>query len=673
MRQRKFLAMITATTMTLTTLLSPLTILALEDEITLEEESEEVLSESDGLEEVVTADENTTNSADPIEDNHTYTTDIGSIQIESSETELPAGLHAVITKTDESYAPYPGNESVSYSVRLLDKQSDEFIPEDGNGVYIIHLEIPTEFKDHELVLSQVKNIEESAESPAFEAIDFETNENGTELIIHSNALGGIFVLTDLSKKAAYESGVTQKDETNDVIQDSAPNYKSIFKSEDGDLRLKYGHSKMERVVYEVSKSDDYSSIMQKEGVKDFQTFNVRLLDKNGEDTKEQNEYMFRVFIPEEYQNYRVGIYRIYEPGEYTIHTKNERKHIISKTRFAVEIDSSINYINNTVHWDSDDLGIYILGIKESMDPVKKPATTKNEDGIICQTADGEEIRIENFDSNPPAGVFAQVIKEQEKPYSVSYSPRLYDSWNDMYNPAGPGLKYTMSFDLPEKFIGHNLELVMKEAKGFSGGSSSVYGSQHIPVEYELNQEGTRLTMHPVRLDRTFMLTDIELEAQALEDNKGDANATDRPGDSSSTVTNKPSVTVNASTYLKLATQDSRYGSATAGPLKGDFKKDVFLLIEKASQNYEPHPGKKSSSIAIQLLDNDNHEYTFDEKDKEYYRTFPSCSTIEKCPFWNFNSRFDTFYGAESAISHFRPISVRNGLEKAGDFVDSKFQ
>lgn len=296
--------------------------------------------------------------------------------------------------------------------------------------------------------------------------------------------------------------------------------------------------------------------MKENGITEFKVYDVRLLDAAGKDykTDEKNpRYEFNMPLPESYKKRDVGVYRIYEPGTYTFGSAGQYTTITSSTSFAREIGSSVNRVDDTIHWEADQLGTYILADKGETNDLY-PTVAKDDKGITYGTNAGE-IRIEGFSSEPPEGVHASLVKLKETTdakageKSAFYSIKLLSERNRTFVPNGKDLKYTVRLKLPADFIDHDLRLATEETKEYGSGASAYSTTTYTPVKFVYSSDKTEIIFEPESLDKTFVLTDEEakVEDKKNPDNESDEKSGSGSGDSGTTTTTTNNTTTKTTT------------------------------------------------------------------------------------------------------------------------------
>lgn len=524
MKKRKYFAVAASAAVALSAVFSPLTMYAQNEEMPLEKTSSD--------EPVNHPDEFIDDSSDALKKSAvadlTYTTDNGRVQIHNYEGELPESLFLGIGVYENDRIDL-NLKSIHYFVELTDSDGGLFVPENENAEYTIYLHVPTEFIEDELQLYRRNgNIDEVTEVnslvPGYEEINFEREKYSDEyfeVIVHTDNPNQDFILVNLSKEIGNP---------NIVIDESGITYKS----EQGNVRisgfLRQPSEDLE-VVYKEGDASQYTTEMGEKKITDFKVWDVQLLDSNQQNYEvvgARTKYEFQMLIPEEYKTRDLGIYRIYGPGTYEFTGDSGYSIIASGHPFAMELKSSVNRVHNTIHWESDDLGTYVLANKgETAD--LNPTVLEDETGITYKT-DAGEIRIENFNSKPPEGVHATLARIDSDDDSVSYSIKLLDENNQPFTPDGAETAYKVRLKIPEEFIGHKLEMTTEESTVSRTPTSISIIVNSDPVAFELSEDGKELIMSPSTLDKKFVLKDTEAEKKEEKDNPRYPAGVISPGD-----------------------------------------------------------------------------------------------------------------------------------------------
>lgn len=311
MEKRKYFAVAASAAVALSAVFSPLTMYAQDEEVNLEEELDEDITSH--------AEENN----EPDEED-VFSSELGRVEIKNYEGELPEKLQVNIAEVDvdKDQNPDPGNESKGYTVQLLDEEENEFIPEGKEVEYTVRLQIPDGTKPSQLRLFGLENLKDGSDNPVTEKIDFDFDDDKSELVFVTDHLDQTFVLTNYLTGTLPQEPVlpSSPDAPNSAPEGNRPEdapdideCDGIYESENGDIRVKhYSHNFTSdmNVVYEYPEDEEIDSIMEKAGIEDFKALNVRLLDKEGKDflNSRSYDYYFRVPLPTAYEDREISVY-----------------------------------------------------------------------------------------------------------------------------------------------------------------------------------------------------------------------------------------------------------------------------------------------------------------------------------------------------------------------------
>lgn len=221
--------------------------------------------------------------------------------------------------------------------------------------------------------------------------------------------------------------------------------------------------------------------------------------------------------------------------------------------------------------------------------------------------DGLTAHVEEADS--------EVAKLLEAEGAKGYTACLLDK--DGTEFTGQNAEYNVTLYLPEEMQKRELNIY----------GVALYENQVSPdykrLKYTVNKDKTSVTFEVFSLDGSdFRRKSAEpIWVGYIITEKTDYTTNDSPNSGDTNAVSPPSVNDRPNEVIKptwgMSYNAPGYGAVSMDGIKADIDDDAFILMEEADRSYEPYPGKKSKSISVKYLDNDNNEYFFDDKGVKY--------------------------------------------------------